>query len=196
MEIFGQHFTWTEIWGTLFGIAGVWLTLKQNILCFPAGIVNVGIYALLFFENKLYADAVLQIIYIVLLVYGWINWGKQRDLKGFSTSRTPAKMRIALVAICLTSTALLGFLFSEFTDASLPYLDSLLTSMSLIAQWMIAKKKIENWLIWIFADTLYVFMYAYKHLYLTSVLYFIFILLAVLGYREWKKSLLLHGHSR
>ncbi|HLG34977.1 MAG TPA: nicotinamide riboside transporter PnuC [Bacteroidia bacterium] len=189
IEIFGEQITYIEIAGTVFGIAGVWLTIRQNIFCFPAGIINVALYAYLFFKSKLYADAGLQIIYIALLVYGWMQWKEKTEDKKLQVTRSDNAALILFAIIGIGATVLLGtFLYSK-TDASLPYLDALTTVMSLIAQWLIAKKKIENWLIWIMADVIYVGMYIYKSLYLTSGLYFIFILLAVLGYMEWKKSL-------
>lgn len=98
-------------------------------------------------------------------------------------------MLSVLAVLCLVTTIGIGAFFRYNTDASLPYVDSLTTSMSLIAQWMIARKKIENWLLWIVADIIYVGMYLYKHLYLTGFLYFIFIILAIIGWRQWKKDL-------
>ena len=179
-----------ELTGTIFGIAGVWLTVRENILCFPVGIVNVSLYALLFFQSKLYSDAILQIIYIGLLIYGWYEWIQKRgNNKQLSVSRTSRMLTYYLLAAGIMATFLIGTFFRYNTDASLPYIDSLTTSMSLIAQWMVARKKIENWLVWIVADIIYVSMYVYKHLYLTSVLYFIFIILAVIGWIEWKKDL-------
>ena len=94
-----------------------------------------------------------------------------------------------LFLLCIISTIGIGTFFRYNTDASLPYVDALTTSMSLIAQWMIARKKIENWLLWIVADVIYVGMYVFKHLYLTSLLYFIFIILAIIGWQQWKKDL-------
>ena len=188
MDILGQQISGIELSGTAFGIAGVWLTVRKNWLCFPAGLVNVGLYAVLFFREKLYADASLQIVYVVLLIFGWVYWRKTEAGNAFFATRTSGRLWTTLTGICMASTLLLGTLFKNYTDASLPFLDSLLTSMSLVAQWMIAKKKLENWIIWIVADVLYVGMYIYKNLYLTSILYFIFILLAIKGYREWKKN--------
>jgi nicotinamide mononucleotide transporter len=187
-DILGEQISWLEIAGTVFGILGVWLTIKQNIFCFPAGIINVALYAYLFFTSKLYADAGLQVVYIGLLVYGWIQW-KNANTENHDVSISDNATRILVLILGIGATFFLGtFLYSK-TDASLPYLDALTTVMSLVAQWMIAKKKIENWIIWIAVDIIYVGMYIYKELYLTSGLYFIFILLAISGYKEWKKSL-------
>ena len=189
IEIFGEHITWIEIAGTLFGILGVVLTIKQNIFCFPAGIINVSLYAYLFFVSKLYSDAVLQIIYIILLVYGWMQWKNKTASSELPVSKTERGLLFVLLTTGAGAAFFLGTFLHNKTDASLPYLDAATTVMSLIAQWMIAKKKIENWILWIAADVIYTGMYIYKSLYLTSVLYFIFIILAIIGYLEWKKNL-------
>lgn len=193
MEIWGQELSLFEIFGTLSGIAGVWLTIKKNIWCFPAGLVNVGLYGILFFREKLYADAILQVFYVLLLAYGWVQWKKSTIQNDFQITAISWKVGISLVVICLVSTLAIGTVLMKATDASLPYLDSFLTSMSLIAQWMVAKKKIENWIVWIVADIIYVGMYIFKNLHLTAALYFVFILLALKGYNEWKKKIALNA---
>ncbi|MCX6274946.1 MAG: nicotinamide riboside transporter PnuC [Bacteroidetes bacterium] len=193
MEIWGQELSFYEIFGTLSGIAGVWLTIRKNIWCFPAGLVNVGLYGILFFREKLYADAILQVFYVLLLVYGWIQWKKSPGLNEFYITPIKARSWFILVLLCLFSTFIIGTVLKTVTDASLPYLDSFLTSMSLIAQWMVAKKKIENWIVWIVADIIYVGMYFFKNLHLTAALYFVFILLALKGYNEWKKKIALNA---
>jgi nicotinamide mononucleotide transporter len=189
MEIWGQELSLFELFGTLSGIAAVWLTIRKKIWCFPAGLVNVGLYGILFFSEKLYADALLQVFYILLLAYGWIQWKKSSVQNEFNI--TPIKNRswIVMILICVLSTFIIGTVLKTVTDASLPYLDSFLASMSLIAQWMVAKKKIENWIVWIVADIIYVGMYLFKDLHLTAALYFVFILLAIKGYNEWKKKI-------
>ena len=193
MEIWGQELSLFEIFGTLSGIAGVWLTIRKNIWCFPAGLVNVGLYGILFFREKLYADAILQVFYVLLLAYGWVQWKKSTIQNDFQITAISWKVGISLVVICLVSTFAIGTVLMKATDASLPYLDSFLTSMSLIAQWMVAKKKIENWIVWIVADIIYVGMYIFKNLHLTAALYFVFILLALKGYNEWKKKIALNA---
>jgi nicotinamide mononucleotide transporter len=189
MEIFGQPLDYFEIAGTLFGIAGVILVIRKSIFNFPIGILNVTFYAWLFFQSKLYADATLQVIYIALLIYGWIKWSNKNHEEAFHAETTSAKTWLLLSLIFIPGTIIIGSVFKNLTDASLPYLDSMLTAASLIAQWMIAKRKIENWIIWIVADLLYVGMYIYKELYFTSILYFIFVILAIAGYKEWRKVL-------
>lgn len=190
LQLLGEQITLVELVGTIFGIAGVWLTVKEKILCFPVGLVNVSLYAWLFLKSGLYSDAALQLVYILLLFYGWYQWtrGRKGDHQ-LPVSKTSSKTFVYLIVIGVLSTITAGTLWKQYTNASLPYIDSLTTSMSLIAQWMVARKKIENWVVWILADIIYVAMYIYKQLYLTSLLYFIFIILAVIGLQQWKKEL-------
>jgi nicotinamide mononucleotide transporter len=189
IQLFGEQITFVELTGTVFGILGVWLTVRENILCFPTGIVNVALYAWLFYKSHLYADALLQIIYILLLIYGWYVWIRKKNYSELHVTKSSENLLLFLFILCVISTIGIGTFFSYKTDASLPYVDSFTTSLSLVAQWMIAKKKIENWLVWIVADVIYVGMYVYKHLYFTSFLYLIFIILALIGLQQWKKDI-------
>lgn len=189
ITVFSQPTSIIEILGIITGLLGVWLTIRKNIWCFPVGIVNVTTYALMFSSEgiRLYADAILQCIYLLLLIYGWIQWKKNR--KTFDTFNYPAQLfTTKLIYISFLAYFLLAFFLQEFTNASLPWLDSALTILSLVAQWMIARKLIANWIIWIIVDAVYVPLYFYKGLPLTSILYFIFLLLAVKGYMDWRKN--------
>lgn len=190
ISIFGQLTTMTEIMGIVTGITGVWLTMKRSILCFPVGIVNVIIYAYLFFSDgiRLYADGLLQCIYVGLLIFGWINWGKMDETKPVVERINFASLRKCIL-ISLAGFIVLGYFFKNYTNASLPWLDSALTIASLAAQWMIAKKFIENWWVWIVADLIYIPLYYYKSLPLTALLYAVFLVLAVMGLLSWQKQL-------
>ena len=180
----------------LTGIIAVWLTVKQNILCFPIGIINVILYAYLFYSPsvRLYADGGLQIIYIILLIIGWRNWGKKRNTKEHSVFLTPGKTGIYLTALVIIFSVLLGYILQKYTNASFPWLDAALTSISLAAQWMIAKRYIENWILWIIADIVYIPLYFIKGLPLTTWLYTLFLFLAIKGYADWLKIRRLHGN--
>lgn len=188
IDLFGQQLSVPESIGFVFGIAGVWLTIRQNILCFPVGIINVGIYSFIFFDSKSYLNASLQLVYIVLLIYGWLKWKSETNSGEFRVTPTGRSLSFILLTFVVTASILLGYLIKETTDASLPYWDATTTSISLAAQWMVAKKKIENWLLWIIADVIYVGIWMYQSLYLTAVLYFIYLILAIKGYIEWKKA--------
>jgi nicotinamide mononucleotide transporter len=179
-----------EIIGTILGLVSVWLTVRQNIWCWPTGLVMVALYAVVFFQAKLYADAGLQVVYFVLQIYGWYEWlhgGKARSK--LNVTRIRLRLGVVLVVIAATATAAMGYLLATKTDAALPYWDSTATVLSLIAQWMLARKIIENWLVWITVDLLSIGIYAAKALYPTMALYAAFLALAALGWIEWRKSL-------
>ena len=193
ISIWGQVTSWLEIAAMLTGVAGVWLTARQNILCFPIGIINVVLYAWLFFSPgiQLYADALLQCIYVFLLIYGWMQWSKQRN-ETIVPENTDSKSEVRIILFGISATLLSGYFFDNYTDASYPWLDSSLTCMSLAAQWMVAKKFIENWIVWIVADIIYIPLFLFKHLPLTAILYGIFLILAIIGYMDWKKKIILN----
>ena len=179
-----------EAAGVGFGVLAVWLTTRQNIWCWPTGLVNVGLFILVFYEARLYADMGLQGVYVVLLIYGWYEWlrgGKNHS--PLRVARTPAAALAGGAAAGAVFLFVLGYLLKGHTNADLPFLDSTLTSFSLVAQFYQTRKWIENWIVWIAVDIVYVGMYIYKELYLTSGLYAVFLVLAVLGYVEWRKSM-------
>src|ERR1041384_2788312 len=163
-----------EITGFIFGVAGVWLTIKESIWCFPVGLVNVILSLVLFFQQKLYSDVMQQCVYIVLLTYGWHNWIYGKGLnKKLPVSFSSGKLLSVLLFICLCFSVIAGFIFNRYTDASLPYWDATATALSFTAQWMIAKKKIENWILWIIVNMMYIGIYIYKDLFLYAILFFI-----------------------
>jgi nicotinamide mononucleotide transporter len=179
-----------ELFAAVIGAISVWLSVRQNILSWPTAIVNVVLYAIVFFEAKLYADMGLQVVYAALSIYGWYEWlygGAGRT--ELHVTRTSARLAGILGVIALSGAAVLGTLLRSTTDAALPYMDSFLSSTSLVAQWMMTRKKLENWLLWIAVDVLYVGMFIFKGLYLTAGLYAVFLALAVRGYMDWRRSM-------
>jgi nicotinamide mononucleotide transporter len=179
-----------EIVAAVFGVISVFLSVRQNIWSWPTAIVNVGLYIIVFYESKLYADTGLQVIYVVLNAYGWYHWlygGKNRT--ELPVTRTSPRVGALLVGLGVLGTALIGTLLSRRTDAALPYVDAMTTSTSLVAQWMMTRKLLENWIIWVAVDVVYIAVYIYKDLYVTAVLYLIFLILSAMGYLEWRKSL-------
>lgn len=185
-----------EITGFVFGVAGIWLTIKENIWCFPVGLINVIVSLVLFYEQKLYSDAIQQIVYIVLLSYGWYKWVKGENKNGtLMISFSSRKLSFTLLMLCILFSVSAGMLFKNYTDASLPYWDATATALSFAAQWMIAKKKIENWLVWMVVNIVYTSIYLYKDLYLYALLFAVYFILAVKGWLDWKKSLSLQSHG-
>ncbi|NUP72136.1 MAG: nicotinamide mononucleotide transporter [Gemmatimonadaceae bacterium] len=180
-----------ELAAALTGAISVWLSVRQNIWSWPTAIVNVVLYTVVFWDAKLYADMGLQVIYAVLSLYGWYQWlyggAGRTELR---VTRTPPRVAAILTLIAAAGSALLGTLLRHTTDAALPFMDSFLSSTSLVAQWMMTKKLLENWLVWIAVDVLYVGMFLFKGLYLTAGLYAVFLGLAVRGYLDWRRSML------
>jgi len=181
--------TWLEATAVAFGIVSVYLSVRQNIWSWPTAIVNVLLYVLVFRDAKLYADMGLQVVYFALSVYGWYEWlygGVNRTQ--LKVSRATARSAVTLSLLAVASVAVLGTFLARSTDAALPYVDSATTSTSLVAQWMMTRKVMENWAVWMAVDVVYVGMFIFKHLYLTAGLYAVFFVLAALGHREWKAS--------
>lgn len=179
-----------EIIGVIFGILGVWLTTRQIIWCWPVALVNVLLYIYIFFIAKLYADFGLQIFYLAMTLYGWYNWkygGKNNtELK---VSRAGIKIIIIYLIIGTLSFLVIGYVLNNYTDAAYPYWDSLVGVWGIIGTYMQARKQIENWIVWIIIDLNCVGIYFCKELYPTVALYFIFTILAVIGYYKWRKDL-------
>ena len=178
-----------EILAVIFGIVSVYLSTREHIWSWPTALVNVSLYFVVFFEAKLYADMGLQVVYFALSLYGWYEWlygGEHRT--ELRVSRVSRSLGVRLALIGLATAAVLGTILARFTDASLPYVDSLTTSTSLVAQWMMTRKIVENWAVWVAVDVVYIGMFIYKQLYLTAGLYAVFLVLAAMGFRKWKRS--------
>ena len=179
-----------ELIAAVVGAVSVYLSVRQNIWSWPTAIVNVVLYTLVFYDAKLYADMGLQVIYAVLSIYGWYEWLHGGENKTeLHVSRTGPRLAGILSIIGLAGAGILGVVLRGATDAALPFMDSFLSSTSLVAQWMMTKKKLENWLVWIAVDVLYVGMFIFKHLYLTAGLYAVFLVLAIRGYIDWRRSM-------
>ncbi len=179
-----------EAVAVIFGIISVYLSTRENIWSWPTALVNVALFSALFLESGLYSDTGLQVVYFVLSLYGWYEWlygGAGRT--AITVTRTSKRTWIVLGGIGVVVWALLGTITSRLPGTALPYVDAATTTISLLAQWMMTRKLIENWLIWIAVDVVYVGMFIYKGLYLTAFNYGIYLVLAVMGYIAWKRSL-------
>jgi nicotinamide mononucleotide transporter len=179
-----------EVAGFIFGIAGIFLTMKENPWCFPVGLANVIISLFIFFGQKLYADALQQVVYIILLTYGWWNWLHGPVKSSLPVTVSDARLLIRLLLIWIAGSVSLGWVLHRYTDASTPWPDSIATVLSFIAQWMIARKKLENWILWMIVNVMYISIYLYKDLYLYAVLFSIYLLLAIKGHLIWRQALI------
>lgn len=180
--------TWIEWLGTVTGFGCVYLAARQNIWNWPVSIISVISYGILFFDYQLYGDAVLQLYFLFTAIYGWYYWIKRKEEhKKPIVSLSPGRMAwIALAVVVLA--ALLGLFLDHFTDTNVPYIDGFCTAVSFAAQFMMTRKILQNWLLWIVVDICYVPLYIYKNLMLTAILYVLFLWIAVMGYLEWRKT--------
>ena len=182
---------WSPLEGiaAAFGVVSVYLSTRQNIWSWPTAIVNVALYTVVFYQGRLYGQMGLQPVYLALSIYGWYEWlhgGAQRT--ELHVSRASPRLLSALAVINIVTWLALAAILRR-TDAALPWLDALLTTTSLVAQWMMTRKILESWLLWISVDVVYVPMFFSQRLYATALLYAAFLVLAVMGFVEWRRSL-------
>ncbi len=179
-----------EVTAVTFGILSVWLSTRQHIASWPTALVNVSLFFVIFARSRLYADMGLQVIYFGLSVYGWYEWkfgGAGRT--ELPVSRATRRDAMVLLPLGIGGTALLGTLLARYTNAALPFVDSATTVTSLLAQWMMTRKRLENWLVWIAVDVVYVAMFLSRGLELTAINYAVYLGLATLGYIHWRRSI-------
>ncbi len=182
-----QAMSWQEVVAVVFGLLSVWYAKKENILVFPTGIISVLLYVYICFKWKLYADMGVNFYYFVMSVYGWIVWSSRTD-EDVITPITKNTSRENLISIVLFAMffIIMASVLSNYTDSDVPYWDSLTTGIFLVGMWLMAKKKIENWIAWIIGDFISIPLYAYKGLYLTSFQFLVFLGIAIAGYVEWR----------
>ena len=193
--------SWLLEWSPLesvaaaFGVVSVFLSTRQNIWSWPTAIVNVALYTVVFYNGRLYGQMGLQAVFLVLSVYGWYQWlhgGEQKT--ELRVSRASPRLLGILSAINLVTWIALAAILRR-TDAALPWLDALMATTSLIAQWMMTRKILENWILWIALDIVYMPMFLSQRLYATALLYAAFLVLAVMGFVEWRRSIVAHATS-
>jgi nicotinamide mononucleotide transporter len=187
MTLFGMSLF--EIVAVVVSFVGIWLTARRHMLCWPVCLAACALYFKLFRDEKLYADMALQLLFGLGIAYGWIAWRSDRDASGEVIVRPlpPVEGLTGLLAGAIGG-FVIGWFTSHYTDAALPWVDSMLTSFSLVAQWWTARRHRANWLLWIVVDVIYVGMFVFKGLYPTAVLYAAMVGLAALGYVDWRKA--------
>lgn len=183
---------WIEVAGALTGLVAIFFQIKQKVIFWPISLVNVILYIFVFFTARLYAEVSLQTYYLVVSIYGWYYWkkgGSEQMSKVLPVTKCSRKLIMILAGIFVLLFAGMAYLLKNYTNTDVPYVDAFVTSLSFIATWLLAKKKIENWLVWIFVDACCVGVYIYKGLYPTIVLFAVLTVLAFVGYAQWKKHL-------
>jgi nicotinamide mononucleotide transporter len=180
---------WTEVLGFGTGAACVFLAARRNIWTFPVGIANNLVFVVLFFGAALYADLGLQIVYLVLGVMGWLGWSRHRgtDDRALIT-RMPRRSILPLALVAVAGTAIIALALHSYTDSTTEIADAATTSVSLVAQYMLNRRWLENWFVWIAVDVAYIGLFLYKGLNITAALYLLFIGLCVFGLRGWIRA--------
>ncbi len=182
--------SWLEAVAVFFGLLSVWYAKKENILVYPTGIISVLIYVYICQGVKLYADMAINAFYFVMSVYGWYKWTRKDENQHVRPIAFATKVEwIISVAGSVLLFFLIAYFLRNFTDSNVPNWDALTTAIFIIGMWLMAWKKIENWLFWIAGDLISIPLYAYKGLVLTSFQYTVFLILAISGYLEWRRKL-------
>ncbi len=182
-----------EIIGTITSLIYLYLSLRKNILCWLFGIISSSIYIYVFFQSGFYADMGLNVYYVLISIYGWIIWAKGNRAKDDKSKLLVSRISLNLALVLLLVTAIIfviiAIILTNFTDSQIPYWDAFTTAGSIVATWMLARKIIEHWIIWIVVDLVSIGLYIYKDLHTTSVLFLVYTTIAIFGYIKWKKDL-------
>lgn len=184
---------WPEWVSTIAQVASVWYARKNNVLVYPTGIIGVLLAAYVYFfmiSPPLYADASLNLYYFVMSVYGWYNWVQKKDESHYTYPISWCnKKELAIgIGLFLAFWIVIYFVLVRFTNSNTPVLDSLVSASAVSAFWWMAKRKIENWLAWIFLNIVAIPLNFYKELMLFTLMYVVFLVLAYMGYTEWKRK--------
>ena len=172
------------------GLASVWFSVKERIWVYPIGLISVSIYVYLSFIYGIYADMGINIYYVFMSIYGWYRWLQPSESGAAKEiTRNSGKEWLLSIVLLLFSWVILFVILQRFTDSEIPLWDSLTTSLAIVGMWLMAEKKVEHWLFWIATDLLSIPLYYYKNLLLTSGQFFVFTILAVIGWLQWNKSL-------
>lgn len=182
-----------ELIAVVLGLVSIFFQIRQHPWYWPVSMIMVNMYILIYYNAKLYAEISLQVYYLVVSIYGWYLWVfgvKVNDhTSELGVSKTSARLWVILTVIAITLFFLLGWILENYTDTDVPYWDSFITALSFIATWMLARKKLENWLVWIVVDAISIGIYLYKGLYPTMILFGVLTGLAVVGYYKWLMEL-------
>lgn len=195
--IAGYPLSYVELIGTVFGMASVWFSTRQSILTWPSGIINIIFFIALFYQVQLYADVLLQLYYFGMNIYGWFNWKKQfQQHQRIVLLSNQKRIQWSLLILLITAVSwwtmshIHQWLPKIFTkSAAYPLLDSAIAVMSIIAMVFMAKRILENWILWLLVNILCVYVYSAKQILFTSVEYGLFFILALVGFYRWQQSL-------
>ena len=197
VEIYNQFInnilqtSWIEAIAVIFGLLSVWYSKKLNILVYPTGIVSVLLYVYICYVFGLYADMGINFVYFVTSVYGWYKWthpGKDSETKELPVTFLKMKGQIIGIVATLVFFLILSYVLKNYTDSTVPYVDSFTTAVFIVGMYLMAVKKVENWIYWIIGDFISIPLYFYKGLVFTSFQYLVFLLIAISAFFDWKKA--------
>ena len=182
-----------QIVGTLLGLLYLWLEYRANIWLWIVGAIMPMVHGLLYLSSGIYADAAMQLYYVVAGIYGLVVWlqGSKRADRVVNIQHTPLKWAFPLVLTYVVLYVAMYYILSEFTDSRVPFFDSMSTALSIVAMWMLSRKLVEQWLVWLVVDMISVGLYLYKGIPITAMLYTLYCALAIAGYVRWRKQVLI-----
>ncbi|MBP3354581.1 MAG: nicotinamide mononucleotide transporter [Bacteroidales bacterium] len=186
-----------EIAGVVTGLIYLWLEYKASIYLWIVSIIMPAIYLFIFYDAGLYADFGINIYYLVIALYGWLSWQygfkligkKETVIKELPITRMPKINWFGVVIVYLILQLFISWLLIEYTNSTVPWIDSFTTALSIVAMWMLARKYVEQWLVWIVVDIVSAGLYIYKELYFTAGLYLLYAIIAIFGYYKWHKMM-------
>jgi nicotinamide mononucleotide transporter len=189
--LWGAPTTWLEIVAFALALAMVGCNIREIHWGWPLAAVSSLMYFALFWRSKLYGDAVLQIFFAVIALWGWFQWlrGQRADGSALAVARLTRAGLLATLVACALLWPAIGLFLRHFTDTDVPWWDAFPTATSLVGQFLLGRKYVENWLVWIGVNVVSVGLFAYKGLWLTVILYALFIALSVIGWRAWQRKL-------
>jgi len=179
-----------EILGVVFSILYLYFSIRQNILLWPMGIISALLYMVVFFQSKFYADMSLNAYYLFISIYGWMVWKQGRSQHGKKMPINRISLKLGVILMFITTAVFFGtgFILSRYTDSPIPFWDAFTTALSFTATWMLARKILEHWIVWIIVDSVSMGLYLYRGLYPTLVLFAIYTTMAIVGLIEWKRD--------
>lgn len=185
--------SWTEIIASILGLANIVLLVRRSIWNYPFGIAMVTLYGVVFFEARLFSDAALQVFFFVVQIYGWWNWYHARDSAGLArVELMTARSRLAWIAVIVAFNVADAWFLMKYTSDVAPWMDANTTAMSVVAQYLLSVRKIENWILWIVTDVVQIGLYYWKGLYPTTGLYVLFLIISGVGLYEWLREYRTH----
>ena len=188
-SLWGSPVTWLEMLAFVLSLAMVVCNIRVNVMGWPLAIAASLMYFVLFWDSRLYGEAALQIVFAVVAGWGWWQWlrGRESDGSALRVRHLGNRARLALLAAVLVAWPLLGAFLRQATDTDVPWWDALPTAGSLAGQWLLARKYVDNWPVWVVVNAVSVSLFAWKGLWLTAVLYALFLLMALWGWRAWQR---------